>query len=167
VVTREWADRLKKYYGLDGDLGPNTIAEIWRLRFNYVSLLALKDFFQPETRIICGKVFLRSPGHTYQSEEEFLTARQSLDYKAQNIDGLISSFNWVELDYQLGPVNSVVVDFPDSELLEFEEEVAKVIRVSWDVWLHATYTDRKFLVRTLSPEVTGYSWGVGFEEILS
>lgn len=155
------------YYALKAEPGQNSIDKVWRSRFNLVSLLAIKDFFQPDTRVICNKVFLRSPGCTSESEEEFLTKRLSLDYQAPNISEVISSYNWVELDYQLGPTNSAIVDFPDSELEKFEEEAANIIRKSWEVWLQAIYVDRRFIVRTLRPEITGYSWGIGFEEILS
>jgi hypothetical protein len=151
------------YYDPDKRIDRLDIGGVWVGRFDLVSLLALRDFFQPQTIIVSGRVFLRSPGFSAEPLEKFVEERAKLDKTSASYQDSVNSYNWVTLIYELGPL-FVRDQIDDERLVCAEETIAEIVRDSWHLWLHHVYPDRQFELRVLSPEETGDGWGVGFEE---
>jgi hypothetical protein len=164
VATERQTSLLLKYHDPNGSTDGLDIRGIWRSKFNSFSLLALGDFFQPETLVIMDKVFLKSPGYSGQSHDEFLAIRQKYLMENPKSQLILDSFNWIEIYYELGNFDSSGV-LSDEEDDEMQKNVAELLRNSWFSWLHNVYPERSFSVRIVTPQETGSVWGVGFSEI--
>jgi hypothetical protein len=164
VVTKDELSILHRYYDPDNAIERRDIGGIWQRRFDFVALLALRDFFQPETILVNGWVVLRSPAYSAYEEARVIahTSRRSNETSDPVIENL-AAWNWVELYYEFGSVDPTITDFENFEE-ELDDMIAKTVRDSWDAWLHYKYPGRKFDVRTIPPEETGGCWGVGFYE---
>jgi hypothetical protein len=127
-------------------------------------LLLYADLLFPKTSIVEGVVFL----DLGEADVDFNDTRTAAVGKAREMVGsagsdYISSFNWVDIYGLFSMANDDSLTEAESGMLV--RDVAKTLRSAWELVLHARYPSRRFIVRILEENETGYGFGVEFREI--
>lgn len=140
AIPWEWSDYLHCFGGLEGAL-------------LYAAL------FVPALIEVEGCVFLKALGVKPAGgwEEVAAGARAARAESPQRLKRYVDSFNWIELPHL----------FSDWDASEVEAEaLAEVLAQAWRGRLKDLFPGRRFDVRVLAPEETGYALGLGFEMVL-
>ncbi len=125
---------------------------------NIAGALLYSILFVPNFCVIDDRVYLEDG-----IDREKIKLPEVSDDPTRSLDDLQESYNWRDLyDYlgRLDPPRSDDDDGAEGEHMMLAESVAE----AWRARLAMLYPDRKFLVRAIPAEETGYGPGVGFRE---
>ncbi len=134
----------------DASFTEDTQQLVWNYCTMSTALLHATIFF-PEFIEVEGSILLKM-GDT-EKAAIFIKAKAQGDWPLAKLE---DSFNWIEPD-------RLFADSAGSEAMEIK--LAHIIADSWRARLGQLYPARTFTVYVIDPDITGYSWGVGFYEV--
>lgn len=111
--------------------------------------------FQPEFICIEDSILLAWNVRDEVDRDRF---RMCLQEKKYSLEETEASFNFVEIGYIFGPQGRDTNDIED-------ELLAEIINSAWEAWLAYCYPERKFNVSILTPEVTGSTVAIQFNQV--
>ncbi len=124
--------------------------------FSYGKLkdaLLYSVLFMPDLIEIDSCILLKD---RLQNEEILRKFKKEIEENPENKGAIEFNYNWIEIGYLF----STDPNFTE----EYEKLLALKIRHSWTGWLTFNYPERKFIVKILTPDETGSTFGVGFFE---
>ncbi len=147
---------------------PRNVSDVGLPLLKRVSIwtaLAVAQVYMPPTIEICGRIILALPGAPYAEcdRERIESTLRNPTVATEEKTKLLDSFNWIETFY-LFSQERLPKQVGEGDLDNVDRFLSARLREAWDAWFRFSRPDRKITVRTIDPEETGSSWGVGFTE---